>query len=87
MFETNPAEFLIAGLNFGKISSLHEYCLGVLRARLACSPQGTLSMRKHIRLYTGIFLRPRYNLRRLLPSAMEIYRRLLAVEFSLDYKM
>lgn len=35
MFETNPAEFLIAGLNFGKILNLHEYCLGVLRARLA----------------------------------------------------
>jgi len=55
IFETNSEEFLIAGPNFGKISSLHEYRLGVLRGRLACSPQGALSMRKHIRDYIQVY--------------------------------
>lgn len=47
IFETNSAKFLIAGPNFGKITSLHGYCLGILRVLVrALARLKTVSMRQ-----------------------------------------
>lgn len=47
IFETNSAKFLIAGPNFGKITSLHGYCPGILRVLVrALARLKTVSMRQ-----------------------------------------
>lgn len=62
IFETNPAEFLIAGRNFGKITSLRGYCLAVLRVPVVLARLEAYRLRdKHIRGYvqTHMYTRAR----------------------------
>lgn len=58
-------QFLIAGPNFGKISSLHEYCLGITCASRLLASRRTVYAKTYSELYTGIpqvLLYDRYNL-------------------------